>query len=291
LRSADGTVSGRFLEPRERRGLPLLACIHGGGSNGRYFRLKGRSLAEAAVARGFPVLLVDRPGHAGSPALPGSDPIAASVPLIHRFVDEVREVHGGGGKDGHGKGGVAVIGHSIGGAVALRLAATCGDRPLLGVAVSGIGDVSPPAVKAMELPADTTAFTPPPAFAEAIFHDPDRRLDWKALASLRAATEPWLVAEIAEIVNSWPRQWPAVAAAIGVPVHLRLAEHDRIWETGTAAVARMAAALGRAPHVDAALLRDGGHLYEAYRDGPALIAAQLDFLRSLTRRGVDPAGT
>lgn len=273
LRSGDGAVSGRLIDVQAGGGgLPLLVCVHGGGSNGRYFQLKGRSLAAMAAARGFAVLLVDRPGHAGNPVPAGVGPIAASAPLIRRFVDEVRA-----GLDGDDQ-GIVVIGHSIGGAVALRLAATRGDWPLRGIAVSGIGDVSPAAVKAMPLPAEAVAFTPPPAFAEAIFHDPDRTLDWKALASLRAATEPWLVAEIAEIVGDWPAQWPDVARAIDVPVHLRLAEHDRIWETGAAAVTRMAAAFERAPRVDAALLADGGHLYEAYRAGPALIEAQLDFL-------------
>jgi pimeloyl-ACP methyl ester carboxylesterase len=250
----------------------LLACIHGGGSNGRYFQLKGRSLAAIAADRGFSVLLIDRPGHAGNPAPDGPNPIAGSIPAVRHFVDEVRA--------GHvlEDGGIAVIGHSIGGAVALGLAASRGDWPLVGIAVSGIGDVSPPAVRAMPLPPDVVEFVPPPAFAEALFHDPDRALDWKALASLRAATEPWLTREIAEIVFDWPEQWPSVARAIDVPVHLRLAEHDRIWDTGETAVARMAAALAHAPRVDARLLLRGGHLFEAYREGRSLIEAQLDFL-------------
>lgn len=272
IRSADGAVSGRLMVPKTCRGLPLLVCIHGGGSNGRYFQLKGRSLAGMAAERGFPVLLVDRPGYAGNPVPTGASPIADSVPGIRRFVDEVRA-----GLEGEDH-GVAVIGHSIGGAVALRLAADRDNWPLVGIAVSGIGDMSPPSVKAMPLPANSVAFAPPPAFADALFHDPDRALDWKALASLRAATEPWLTSEIAEIVGDWPSEWRLVAQAIDVPVHLRLAEHDRIWESGAAVVARMAAALTHAPRVDARLLLNGGHLYEAYRQGRELIGAQLDFL-------------
>lgn len=271
---SNGVVSGRLFRPAIERRLPLLVCIHGGGSNGRYFELKGRSLAASAVARGFPTLLLNRPGHGGNPPLADKAPIAASVPLIRHFVDEVR------GDAGLAGFGVALIGHSIGGAVALRLAAARGDWPLVGLAVSGIGDVSPPAITAMPPGGGGggEAFAPSPAFSEALFHDPDRLLNWKALASLRAATEPWLAGEVAEIVFCWPSEWPTVAARINAPVHLRLAEHERIWGTGEVAVARMAAALGSSSRVDAALLRGGGHLYEAYRDGPALIAAQLDFL-------------
>jgi pimeloyl-ACP methyl ester carboxylesterase len=274
IRSTDGAVSGRLISPRVHRDLPLLVCIHGGGSNGLYFQLKGRSLSDMAVNRGFPVLLVDRPGHGGNPALAGRAPIADSVSLIRRFIDEVRASQGG---EDHG---IAVIGHSIGGAVALRLAADRGDWPLLGIAVSGIGDVSPPSVRAMPLPRDATEFAPPPAFADALFYDPERALDWRALASLRAATQPWLTREIAEIVVDWPVQWRSVARLIDVPVHLRLAQHDRIWETGETAVTRMADAIERAPRVDSGLLMGGGHLYEAYREGRTLIESQLDFLIS-----------
>ena len=278
VRSHDGFVSGRLLSPPTGRDLPLLVCIHGGGSNGRYFELKGRSMAADAMGRGFRTLLIDRPGHGGNPELDTSSPIAASVPLIRRFINEVRADHDA------DRTGVFVVGHSIGGAIALQLAAARGDWPLLGVAVSGIGDVSPSAVRAMPLPAHVARFTPPPEFAEALFHDPERTLDWRALASLRAATEPWRTAEIAEIVQGWPVQWPSVAQAIDVPVHLRLAAHDRIWDTGKAVVSRMAAAIRFAPRVDADLLLNGGHLYEAYRDGPKLIRSQVDFLLDCAQR-------
>ncbi|MFS0774379.1 alpha/beta hydrolase [Sphingomonas sp. 1P08PE] len=279
VRARDGTVSGRLIRPRDACDLPLLVCIHGGGSNGRYFQMKGRSLSDMAAARGFCVLLIDRPGHGGTPLLPATNPIAGSITFIRTFIDEVRTMLGE-----QGERGIALIGHSIGGAIALRLAAERGDWPLLGAAVSGIGTTSPAWITAMSLPDDVIRFTPPAAFAEALFHDPDRTLDWKALASLRAATEPWIIAEIAEIVDKWPGQWPAVARSIDVPVHLRLAEHDRIWESGHTAVVRMAAAIVRAPYVDAGLLASGGHLYEACREGPALIASQLDFLEHCADR-------
>ena len=285
LRSADGGVSGRLIGARVDRALPILACIHGGGSNGRYFQLKGRSLSTIAADRGFSVLLINRPGYAGNPVSDRPSPIADSVRMIRRFIDEVRANLGFEDRN------IAVIGHSIGGAIALRLAADRGDWPLVGIAVSGIGDVSPPSIQAMPLPIDTDKFAPPPAFAEALFHDPDRTLDWKALASLRAATEPWLTREVAEIVFDWPVQWPLVAHSVDVPVHLRLAEHDRIWETGEAAVARMAVALDKAPRVDARLLVGGGHLFEAYRGGRSLIEAQLDFLEDCARTSAIAAPT
>jgi pimeloyl-ACP methyl ester carboxylesterase len=95
---------------------------------------------------------------------------------------------------------------------------------------------------------------------------------------LRAAAEDWLVAEVREVVERWPRRWRNLAAQVDVPVHLRLAEHDRVWASSPAVVARMASAFLNAPQVDAELLPGGGHLYEATKLGPTFIAAQLDFI-------------
>jgi hypothetical protein len=113
---------------------------------------------------------------------------------------------------------------------------------------------------------------------ESLFHDPERTLEWRALASLRAAAEDWLVAEVREVVERWPLRWRDLAARVDIPVHLRLAEHERIWASSPAVVARMASAFSRAPQVDAALLPAGGHLYEATKFGPGFVAAQLDFI-------------
>jgi hypothetical protein len=69
-----------------------------------------------------------------------------------------------------------------------------------------------------------------------------------------------------------------MAERVDIPVHLRLAEHERIWETGEDVVERMASALAAAPVVDSALLPRGGHLYEATAEGPKFVQSQLDFL-------------
>jgi pimeloyl-ACP methyl ester carboxylesterase len=268
--SPDGLVSGWLTGGAT--GKPLLACIHGGGCNAHYFDLKGASLIAAAKQRGFPVLAINRPGYGGNVLPGGSSPIRETAPAIRRFIDRVRRQLG----DPE----LSIIGHSIGGAIAMHLASRRDAWPLRAVAISGIGDVSPDTIRSLELPADARVFQPPPGFTEALFHDPERNLHWKPLASLRAAAEPWLVSEVVEVVRHWPVEWPGIAAKVDVPVHLRLAEHERIWETGEEVVARMAAALCNAPRVDAALLHGGGHLFEAYRGGPELIRGQLDFVES-----------
>lgn len=268
LISQDGRCSASLLPQPAGRTAPLLACISGGGCNGRYFEVMAPSVAALAHARGHAVLLLDRPGYGGSEPIAGGRPIRDSLPRIRSLLAVA--LARAGASD------LLLVGHSIGGAVALMLAAAPEGLPLAAVAVSGIGDEPPHATQAWSASLDGPA--PPPDFGADLFFAPPGSYSWRGPAALRRATEPWRMTEVVEIVERWPREWPALAARIKLPVHLRLADHDGIWRTGEAVVRRMASRLTRSPLVDAALLPDGGHAYEFHRRGPELIAAQLDFL-------------
>jgi pimeloyl-ACP methyl ester carboxylesterase len=270
LRSADGFVSGTLIRPERIERTLLLVCIHGGGCNGHYFDLNGCSMAAEAAARGYRVLLVDRPGYRGNPALPAQHPIAQSAPVIRRFIDECRALV-------PETDAVAIVGHSIGGAIACHLASGCGDWPLAGIAISGIGEEPAAAIRNIQLPPEAQKVDPPATLTDSLFFAGGEPLSWKAVASLRKAAELWLVAEVTDVMETWPREWPEVALGIRVPVHLRLAEHERIWGSGEETVRRMVGRLSNT-EVDADLLRGGGHLYEVSKRGPELLRAQLDFL-------------
>ncbi|WP_374945161.1 alpha/beta fold hydrolase [Sphingomonas sp.] len=273
IRARDGACSARLLEDDERdTDAPLLVCIHGGGCNARYFEMMRPSLADAALARGFAVLLVDRPGHGGNPAPASDQPVADSVAHIRDLVADVLAKHQPGTSN------AALVGHSIGGAVALMLAADPRGLPWRAVAVSGIGDEPPAATRAWAAGATTGANPGETEPVADMFFGPPGTYDWRGPAALRRVAEPWNLAEVLEIVSRWPKRWPDVAAAIRLPVHLRLADHDGIWHTGLHVVERMAARLTASSLVDAALLPDGGHVYDIHRRGPELIAAQIDFV-------------
>lgn len=277
--TADGRVAGMLCSPATiLPKAPLLVCVHGGGCNGSYFDLKGASLVQAAVTRGMAVLQIDRPGY-GASAAPGdaTTPIVQGASAVHALVETVRA------QEGWAQRPVALIGHSIGGAVALTYsarAASAGHPPLAAVCVSGIGD---------RPTADVTHFSHREAVGSTVeppadwFFGPEGSYGWKGVMALRAVAEPWRTDEVDEVVRDWPARIAGIAAAITCPVHLRLAEFERIWEADVQALSRIADAFTRTS-VDAGILPEGGHLYEVHRRGAELIAVQLDFVISQVGR-------
>jgi pimeloyl-ACP methyl ester carboxylesterase len=255
----------------------LLVCIHGGGCNRLYFDLKGYSVAAAARERGFAVLLVDRPGHGASEKPATGRPIEEAASLLVPFVAQVRQAHG------LGDAPVALLGHSIGGAVAIMAAGAAGDFPIAGVAASAIGNRASPEAEIWFAQVLEGAGSPqPPA---SFFFGPENTYDWRGPAALRRCGETWQHADVLEIMGEWPGRFRRIAARVRVPVHLRLAEHEHIWDNRAAAIQDMAGCFRAAPEADAGLLPGGGHLYEVHRRGHELVAAQLDFVeRCVTGR-------
>ena len=50
------------------------------------------------------------------------------------------------------------------------------------------------------------------------------------------------------MVSNWARQdFPALAAAVCVPVHFSIAEYEKVWETDTSAMTEIAAMFSDAP--------------------------------------------
>lgn len=252
-------------------GAPLLVCIHGGGCHGGYFDVAKRSTLKLARERGMAVLLVNRPGHGGNATLAGESPILEGTPMVGELIAQVRDAYAPGSP-------LLLLGHSIGGAVALTLAAQGGTvLPIRAVAVSGIGDVSPLAPQVPTDFAPGRKEAPPGPLTSELFFGPVGSFGWDAVARLRRAAEPWVLAEISEVVHRWPDRWRALAPTLTLPIHLRIAEFETIWETGVPAAERLDKALIAAPRADVAVAPGGGHLYELHHRGPELVADQLDF--------------
>jgi len=272
----DPRLTGRLL-PCGREAAPLLLCIHGGGCNGGYFDMKGFSVAEAAIAHGFDVLLVNRPGYGGSAPPRTASPITEATELLPGYLLPILAARA--------SPDLVVIGHSIGGAVALTLAAA-NRLPIRAVAVSGIGRIPSDAALAWLAEQASTDPEPPPEF----FFGPDGSYDWRGPLALRRVVEPWRHEELEDVRTNWPGRFDTVAAAIMVPVAFHLAEYERIWRASPADVADAAARFTHAPQVEAGVLPDGGHLYEIHRRGGELTALQLAFLGTGPALPVMPGG-
>lgn len=264
----DGLIGGSLREPAiDDRDLPLVVGIHGSGCNSNYFDLASNSFAAAAEARAMPVALLDREGHGASGPAQAGSAIDRGVGAIAAFLEAVYVE-----RPDLEERPIALVGHSFGGAVALTFAARNTDVAISAICVSGIGDLPNPEYIASRRELSTR----PAAFW---LFGPGASYDWRGITALRAAADCWRAEEVAEITGDWPARWSRTVQAVTCPVHFRLAEHERIWDATPEAVDRIAASFTSSSRVDAAILADGGHLYEVHLRGPELTEAQLEFIR------------
>ena len=82
---------------------------------------------------GFDVLNINRAGYGGNPIPESKQPLFDSIPLYSALI---RKTYG---EHSNGRNGIILVGHSLGAAISLSLAAFEGDKlPLLGVSSLGI---------------------------------------------------------------------------------------------------------------------------------------------------------
>lgn len=79
---------------------------------------------------GHDVLNISRPGYGGTPAPTNLTPLRDSIPVFIDFIDQIRKEKG--------YAGIILVGHSIGGALALSITYEAQGRfPILGVSAMG----------------------------------------------------------------------------------------------------------------------------------------------------------
>ncbi|WP_411074906.1 alpha/beta hydrolase [Streptomyces sp. cmx-4-7] len=261
--------------PAEPTGKPLIAALHGGTYTARYFDVAGAdegSFLDVAVAHGYPVVAFDRPGYGGSTALePDANTFARHVELLDDALTQAVERLG--------VNGVFLVGHSIGGMIALMIAASEPDIPLIGVSATGMGAVIPSggAAEALgSLPADATVDLPYEERDKVMF-GPDHTFRAEGVRRARGSYAPVPVRELVQAPR-WPKEHlPALAPKVRVPVHNALAEFDALWSSGPENVARFAALFTAAPFVDASVARGTGHCIDHHTLGFATHLRQLAF--------------
>ena len=265
-------LEGRWTTT-ERGDTPLLVCLHGGGYDSRYFDAPGYSLLSRAAAAGFPAVALTRPGHPADEESARRQPsFAEAATIIADAVDDVWQ------RLGNGRPGVVLLGHSVGAAITVHVAAQHPSWPLLGVSISGVGDVvHPPAIEQFsQFPPDIALHFPFEA-TRAVVYGPDWTLGTTTLTDVADLPVSTPSADLVEIGTKFTGDLPHLAPAVEVPVQYALAEFDGLWVVSQERVDAFARQFSRAPFVDASLWRGAGHNIEHHRLAHAFTLSVLAF--------------
>lgn len=254
---------------------PLIAALHGGTYTARYYDVAGSGqggFLDVAAAAGYPVVAFDRPGYGGSTALgPAENTFTQHAALLSEAITQAAAQAGADR--------VFLTGHSIGGMIAMMIAAGETDFRLTGLSVTGMGAVirrGGAAHALASLPPDETVDLPYDQRDQVMFGPPG---SWTAEA-VQAAHGSYALTPVRELIQApqWPDEHlPSLAPLITVPVHNELAEFDALWDSSAANVEQFAKLLTAAPFVTADVARNTGHSIDHHILGHALHLRQLAF--------------
>jgi pimeloyl-ACP methyl ester carboxylesterase len=207
---------------------------------GRYFLTHAdveATLAAVAVDAGFTVLVPDRPGYGASADVP-SAPMAEQARAVERLIEERRADLG---EDLP----VVLVGHSLGGRIALEVAAA-GRVPVAGLEIAAAGYRVRTGIVPERARGRREAWGPPAGYPPGTF----------ALARVAVAEVP-----AGEVVADagWGRGFEAAAARVRCPVRFAWAAHDRWWRHDEAEAAAVTGAFPLAPWVTTSILLEAGH--------------------------------
>ena len=265
------TLSARVRRPNQQaRG--VIVALHGGTYDSGYYDTGADSLLDLAATLGYLVVAVDRPGYG---ATHGADPelltFGAQTTVLSQALLRVWTDIGQGA-------GLVLIGHSIGGMLALRVAATRPAVPLRGVEVSGMGELWQPGLREMwgSLIGDAAEVAVPTEAHNQVMYGPAGSFDPAQQARFNVLAKPMPMPELIDVVG-WSSRLPAVAGAIGVPVSATLAEHDHIWRSDEAAREALRSHFTASPSARVELFPGAGHSIELHLAAPDYQRRQLAF--------------
>jgi pimeloyl-ACP methyl ester carboxylesterase len=280
LSIGNGTYSGRMAVPESPpTDTPVIVALHGGTYFSKYFDIEGHSLLELALARNVAIIALDRPGYAAS------TPLADAPDLLHQNALQLHEVVPAVVAElAPGASGVFLIGHSMGGLIAITIA---GQQPdwLLGIAVSGIGTVVPEGLgdTFAQLPLEALV-TLPVEMKDAVMFGPADTMDATMPEASHAADTTVPLSELMDVVSGWVERFPAIAAQVSVPVHYRQAEFDHLWVTDEGTVGDFGRAFTGSARVDARITPGAGHCIDFHNVSMQFQTEQLEFAATCQAR-------
>ncbi|MDT5017345.1 MAG: hypothetical protein QOD39_3505 [Mycobacterium sp.] len=233
-------MSGLIAEAEQPRA--VIVAFHGGASSAAYFDCPGHpplSLLRAGPPLGFTVVSLDRPGYGSSAPYP--DAMQTPEQRVALAFGTVEKILGSKPRGA----GVFLVGHSAGCEMAVRMAAD--ERAVLsdiiGLELAGTGLDYAEAAQDMMKSATTTGR---PTGLRELLWEPAHLYPADVLSGMTNSASGALY-EV-DITRNWPRRdFPALAAKIGVPVQFSVAEHERVWRSDPEILAEVAALFTAAP--------------------------------------------
>lgn len=224
----------------------VIVALHGGATTSAYFDCPGHpelSLLRLAVAAGYSVVALDRPGYGASAPYP--DAMAHPEQRVALAFGALERIAGAGAP--------FLLGHSMGCELAVRMAAS-GDRQVLGMSLAGTGRRYHR--DAGEILKNATADHRPRGLRELLWEPAQLYPDDVLGTGLSSAGTPYE----GEVVKTWASQdFPALAAQVRVPVQFLAGDHESVWESDQAALHGIAEMFSAAPQVTVGVLPDSGH--------------------------------
>ena len=251
-------LSGRLATPRQGPARGLVVALPGGGYTSGYWDspVEGQSFLALAADLGFLALALDRPGYGASQGHPPERlRISDQVDHLYDAIETWTER-----QDFDGP--VFLIGHSLGGIVALMMAADPRASRLAGVDVLGVpfhyrDDGGGAAVRHFSR-ADVHVPAPPEDVQRLLLFGPAGTYSAAAFAHHQTCLQPMPRAEYEDGLAA-PALWPSVLPKITVPVQVTAAEHETMQRTGWPVLAEVETLLSASPGARFDLLRGAGH--------------------------------
>ncbi|SCL32520.1 Pimeloyl-ACP methyl ester carboxylesterase [Micromonospora rhizosphaerae] len=255
------TVAGRRVRCRIEGAGPSVVLLHGIGRT-----LDDFTAQRDLLARDHRVVSLDLPGHGGSAPLDGPHTLPALARAVAEFLDAA-----GVTEPAH------LVGNSLGGAVAMRLAADDPFRAasLVLVNSAGFGREVTVALRLLALrPLGRLLLRPHPAIARrtelAIFHDPAYATEERIAHALAVARQPHAARVMLELVRSlgtvrgvrpqWREELLGAVSALDIPTLVVWGDRDLILPA-----AHLVAARARLPKARTHLFPDTGHMPQIER--------------------------
>ncbi|UXA06085.1 alpha/beta hydrolase [Mycobacterium sp. SMC-2] len=230
----------------------VIVAVHGGGTTAMYFDCPGHpslSLLRSGAAAGFTVVALDRPGYGSSAPYPEAMALPEQrVNLAYGAVDRIL------GDRPRGA-GLFLMGHSGGCELVMRMGADARGADLLGIELAGTGRRYHPAAR--EILKAATRERRPAGLRELLWH-PENLYPPEVLNG--ATVSPTAPSYEDQMVSNWARQdFPALAPAVRVPVQFSVAEHEKVWEKDSSAMAEIESLFSGAPRFIVHRQPDAGH--------------------------------